>query len=559
MTNDSSTTHFTPLSIDSDTTLPAKFTYPFCYEPHPLSTLASEHLQTSLDKIHKPDDKIPGKMYGVLVVQNDKDQLGYLTAVSGDQSPLDHQYEIPFVPPVFEGFENDSEFNRKHQIVLSINEEIDALTTSSLYQQLGTLVSSEKSASEFQIGRCQRHHVENRKQRKKARSELSEQLANNTITEQEHREQSIELSRQSVHDKKTISALKDYWQQRIEQVSAKLNTLESQLDALKKQRRKLSSGLQKMLFKQYQMLNQHGDAKSVYDIFQETEHAKPPAGSGDCAAPKLLQYAFKNKLKPICMAEFWWGQAPKSEVRKHGQYYPACQGKCQPILGHMLQGITLDDNPLLTNPAENLELPIVYQDEHLVVVNKPAGLLSVPGKTIKDSVYTRIKTMFPDATGALTLHRLDMATSGLLVLALTPRSHKHLQKQFINKVIQKRYVALLENTIDTHDGEINLPLMLDIHDRPRQIVDIAHGKPAQTKWKVIEHSQGKTRLYLYPITGRTHQLRVHCSHPDGLNTPILGDELYGSSDRRLHLHAQRLSFFHPISQERVSFEVAPDF
>jgi len=259
------------------------------------------------------------------------------------------------------------------------------------------------------------------------------------------------------------------------------------------------------------------------------------------------------------MAEFWWGNQPKSEIRKHKHFYPACQGKCQPILSHMLGGMDVDNNPLLINPAEGTELEIVFQDEHVVVVNKPAGLLSVPGKSIKDSVYSRIKAQFPQATGSLIIHRLDMATSGLLMLALNERAHKHLQQQFITKEVSKRYVAIIDGTLDKSSGEIRLPLCVDFNDRPRQMVCHEYGKYAETHWQVIEEKVGKTKLFLYPITGRTHQLRIHCAHPDGLNTPIIGDSLYGISANRLHLHAQRLSFYHPITKEQLTFEVNAEF
>jgi len=259
------------------------------------------------------------------------------------------------------------------------------------------------------------------------------------------------------------------------------------------------------------------------------------------------------------MAEFWWGTQPQSEIRKHQHYYPACQGKCQPILQHMLEGMTLDNNPLLINPAQHLDLPIVFQDEDVVVVNKPAGLLSVPGKNIEDSVYSRIKTLFPQATGSLIVHRLDMATSGLLILTLNERAHKSLQKQFINKEISKRYIAIIDGIPSQESGFIKLPLITDINDRPRQKVCYQHGKRAETKWQIIEVKENKTKLYLYPITGRTHQLRVHCAHAEGLNMPIIGDSLYGDSAKRLHLHAQQLSFSHPINKERLSFEVDCDF
>jgi len=333
--------------------------------------------------------------------------------------------------------------------------------------------------------------------------------------------------------------------------------------------------LQKKLFKEYRLLNSAGVEKNVMELFQHAPYPIPPAGTGDCAAPKLLQYAFRHKLKPLAMAEFWWGPAPKSEIRQHKKFYGACSGKCQPILKHMLEGMTLDENPLLVNPALGKTLDIVYQDDDIVVVNKPSEFLSVPGKNIEDSVYLRIKQQFPQATGSLIVHRLDMSTSGLMVLALTKRAQKNLQQQFINRTIKKRYVAVLEGDIkemlalEEEQGEINLPLRGDLEDRPRQLVCFEYGKQARTQWKIIDIIDGKTKLYLQPITGRTHQLRMHCAHPKGLNMPILGDDLYGHGSvdshssghntQRLYLHAQRLTLHHPVTKNMMTFEVEADF
>ena len=372
-------------------------------------------------------------------------------------------------------------------------------------------------------------------------------------------------------DKSQLKALKQYWLSRINSAQQKLARLTDDIAEIKSQRKHLSMRLQKKLFKQYRLLNCAGVEKDVLSLFEKTPHPIPPAGTGDCAAPKLLQYAFKHGMKPLAMAEFWWGRSPKSEIRQHKNFYGACSGKCQPILAHMLAGIALDDNPLLVNPAEGKSLEVIYQDDQIVVVNKPSEFLSVPGKHIEDSVYLRIKQQFPEATGTLIVHRLDMSTSGVMVLALTKRAQKNLQQQFINRTIKKRYVALLEKKtagdIETifanNSGEIELPLRGDLADRPRQLVCFKTGKTAKTYWKVISIVDGKAKLYLYPETGRTHQLRVHCAHYQGLNTPIEGDDLYGNNNKtdksRLHLHAQKLMLKHPVSQEEMTFEVNETF
>ena len=272
-----------------------------------------------------------------------------------------------------------------------------------------------------------------------------------------------------------------------------------------------------------------------------------------------MHYAYENKLKPIALAEFWWGTSPKSEIKAHGNFYPACRGKCEPILGHMLKGLAVDDNPMLENPAVGKSLPIVFEDEHIIVVNKPTEFLSVPGKTISDSVYTRIQHQYPTATGPLIIHRLDMSTSGILLLAKTKKAHKYLQYQFIHRTVKKTYIALLDGNLEHDSGMIDLPLRVDIDDRPRQLVCYEHGKPAQTEWKVLARENGKTRVQFHPITGRTHQLRVHAAHHAGLGTPIMGDDLYGSKSNRLHLHAASLTFRHPETKEEITVEATPKF
>lgn len=313
-------------------------------------------------------------------------------------------------------------------------------------------------------------------------------------------------------------------------------------------------------------MNIQGAEKSLNGIFNGTVELTPPAGSGECAAPKLLHYAFKHGLKPLAIAEFWWGAPPKSEIRQHKQFYPACLRKCQPILGHMLEGLVVDDNPLLTNPAEGKTLSILYQDEAMAIVNKPAEFLSVPGKEIEDSVYSRMQQTFPNATGPLIVHRLDMSTSGLMVIALTKDAHKQLQKQFIQRTVTKRYVALLAGIPTAMAdkqaaGQISLPLRGDLDDRPRQLVCHEFGKAAQTHWELshIDEMARTARVYLFPKTGRTHQLRVHCAHSEGLNTPIVGDDLYGTRANRLHLHADLLMLQHPVTREQMRFQIDPDF
>ena len=335
--------------------------------------------------------------------------------------------------------------------------------------------------------------------------------------------------------------------------------------------KQLSQELQTWLFHQYRLLNGRGEVKDLVDIWQEyynrpkllRKYPLPPGGTGDCCAPKLLQYAYQQGLKPLCMAEFWWGETTKTELRHHLNYYPACRGKCKPVLTWMLQGLDVDPDPALLN-FERQELPVVYEDEWLLVVNKPSGLLSTPGRVEEYSVETMMQQRYP---GSMIAHRLDMGTSGLLIVAKTLEVYRNLQEQFVKRQVRKKYLAVLEplenlETLDRLDilerrGTISLPLRPDPMNRPRQLVDSEHGKRAVTDYEFLSDCL----VALWPQTGRTHQLRIHCAHPDGLGRPIVGDELYGTREKgqRLMLHAAEIWFCHPVKSINMHLSVAPDF
>ncbi|AAW87555.1 RluA family pseudouridine synthase [Aliivibrio fischeri] len=548
-------------------TLPEKFTFPFCYEPHPLCELAAEELQRHLEAqqewhhnfgLSGDKSNAIGKMFGVLLVKAPTGEIGYLSAFSGKIADSNH---LPyFVPPVFDMLEEDGFFKTELAEITEINATIKQLEANPQLSHLATSIQSETTASLQQIEIQRQVMIEGRKSRKAQRAAAEITAQDGTEKSAEELEQlKVVLGKESVKEKNTLRDIKLIWDEKINALQCQLNELEDALNELKTKRKNLSNGLQKKLFQQYKFLNTHGIEKDLNDIFKDTPNQIPPAGSGECAAPKLLQYAFAHGFTPLALAEFWWGIAPKSEIRQHKKFYASCQSKCQPILGHMLDGIEMDENPLLINPAEGKDLEIVYEDEFMVVVNKPADFLSVPGKNIHDSVYARIQQRYPDATGGLIIHRLDMATSGLLVLGLTPKAHKRLQQQFINRTVEKRYTALLDGVLEQDEGLITLPMRGDLYDRPRQLVCFEHGKPAETTYQVIERKENKTKVYLYPKTGRTHQLRVHCAHYLGLNMPITGDGLYGKKANRLHLHAGYLSLIHPITKEPMEFNVEAEF
>jgi tRNA pseudouridine32 synthase/23S rRNA pseudouridine746 synthase len=382
--------------------------------------------------------------------------------------------------------------------------------------------------------------------------------ARTTLDDFQFKKLTEKLTQQSYNNQFFIKELQIYYQDKIEKNSKEFRSITAKIEVLKKERKEKSNYLQQTLFSKYAFLNSKKELKNLLAIFKNPA-VKPPAGSGECAAPKLLQYAFENNLTPITMAEFWWGTSPNMTVRQHKNFYPACQGRCRPILTHMLEDLPMDANLLLKNLSKDKELKIIYEDAALIVVHKPTELLSVPGKEIKDAVYTRIKEKYPTATGPLIVHRLDMSTSGILLLTKTKEANKILQSQFVNRTIKKRYVALLDGNLSGNSGTIKLPLRVDLDDRPKQLVDFTYGKAAETKWEVLRRENGKTRVYFYPITGRTHQLRVHAAHTKGLNIPIVGDDLYGRKESRLHLHAEFIEFLHPTTNKKMSFTIPPEF
>ncbi len=547
--------------------LPKKFTFPFYYAPHPIALLAAKELQ---DYIENQSDfehnfgiesgkegLVIGKMFGVLVVQNENGELGYLSAFSGKLAKGNHHER--FVPPVFDILKEDGFFRRQEDIISAINREIECLEQAEVFKnQLQTeeLIVRE---SQEEIAQIKSDIKANKKLRDTLRKQYQQELASNELSSADFEEKMQALVKQSLKESYYLKDRTQATKIAIEQSNKLTQRFKDQIVILKEERKVKSAACQQEIFDHYYFLNNEGQQKSLAAIFQATEDQKPPAGAGECAAPKLLQYAFLHKLRPIALAEFWWGQSPSSEIKKHGHFYPACRGKCEPILGHMLSGIEMDENPMLTNPASGKELPIVYEDDYLAVVNKPAEFLSVPGKNITDSVYERVKLFFPKATGPLIVHRLDMSTSGLMLIAKTKEIHKHLQSQFLKRTVKKRYVALLDGIVKISSGEINLPLRVDLDDRPRQLVCYDYGKPALTHFETIDTKKRQTKVYFYPVTGRTHQLRVHAAHPLGLNTPIVGDDLYGTIGNRLHLHAESITFRHPISKEIVTFQVDAEF
>lgn len=536
-------------TLDTDISKPEKFTYPFCYEPHPLCRLAADEVQRHIRESGLlPEDGGEGKMFGVLVVEHGGGDteasgrgLGFLAAYSG---LLAGRNDWPwFVPPVFDAQQPDGHFKRTEARISAINAEIEALRNSREYAEALETMHRHDAEAAATIEFLRRTAAEKKAQRDARRVE-PRPITPEEATAMEHESQHIKAELRRVRKRMEARHAAD---------EAPVKAMEERINTLKKQRHDMSDALQQWLFSRYRMLNAHGKERDLCDIFRDTVHHTPPAGAGDCCAPKLLQYAYSHGLHPVCMAEFWWGGTPRTEIRRHLHYYPACRGKCLPILTHMMQGLSVDDNPLAADNGKQME--IIYEDEWLAVTVKPEGMLSVPGKEERSSVAELMRRHWGEEGTVLVAHRLDMDTSGLLLVARNAEIYTLLQRQFAQREVRKEYTALLDGVPrQPRHGTINLPLCPDIMDRPRQTVSHEHGKEAVTDYDIIATDGQHTLVKLTPHTGRTHQLRVHCAHNEGLDCPIHGDALYGQRAERLCLHAARITFTHPVTGKRMTFE-----
>ena len=526
--------------------LPRLFTYPFHYTPHPLCVMAAGEVQAYINKQTRWKEELDkGKMFGVLIVRTSNGQTGYLAAFSGNLCGSNsHSF---FVPPVYDLLKPDGFFKIEEEQISAINHQIGQLQNCDRYLELQQKMERETASSQQALSEARKvlkAAKEKREQRRLHRPNENEQAA---------------MIRESQYQKAEFKRLERYWKEQISEIKTELESFSSQIEALKAERRNRSAALQQKLFQQFNFLNAKGETKNLCAIFEETVQKTPPAGAGECAAPKLLQYAYLSGLSPIAMAEFWWGESPKTEIRHHGYYYPSCRGKCEPILRHMLQGLNVEPAPSERYSLSQNMPEILFEDQWLLVLHKPEGVLSVPGKSEEQSIYSLLRARYPEATGPLVVHRLDMATSGLLLAAKTQEVHRHLQAQFENRSIKKRYIALLDGILPEEEGVIDLPICPEYLDRPRQMVNEELGKTAITRYQVMDRENGQTRIAFFPLTGRTHQLRVHAAHPLGLNCPIVGDELYGRKAERLYLHAEYLEFIHPVSGQRMVIEKKAEF
>jgi tRNA pseudouridine32 synthase/23S rRNA pseudouridine746 synthase len=525
--------------------LPQRFTCPYCYEPHPLALMAVEQVQQYVSsRTDWADELGAGKMLGVLVAQDAQGQLGFLAAFSGNLAgSVHHDY---FVPPVYDLLDPHGEFKRGEAQITAINHEVERLKHSPELAAMMKREAEEKQLMGTEIEAFKTMMVQHKLTRDQRRQDPD-------ITPDELEE----LLNQSRFEKAELRRIRQRHEEKQREITAEIADFNDHIAELKARRKAMSEALQERIFRLFVVSNALGERRDLVDVFRPLG-TLPPAGAGECCAPRLLNFSYNNGLSPVCMAEIWWGVSPMGEVRHHGHFYPACRSKCKPILDFMMQGLDVEDNAL-GQPLDDMTLDVVYDDQWLTVLNKPSGMLTVPGKLLEDSLLSRFQAAHPEAVGPIVVHRLDQETSGLVIFAKDKATHKSLQQQFESHSIKKRYIALLDGLVENDGGVIDLPLLPDINDRPRQRVDKEYGKPSVTRYQVLERSDTLTRVAFTPLTGRTHQLRVHASHPLGLNCPIVGDRLYGTAATRLMLHAERITFTHPATGQQITLDCPPDF
>ena len=512
------TEKFHLLDVDTATIqLPQQFTCPFCYEPHPLALMAVERVQRYVATRDDWADELgAGKMLGVLVAQDCQGRLGYLAAFSGNLAgSVRHDY---FVPPVYDLLDPQGEFKQGESQITAINREVERLEHSPELLALRQREASARQEMSDEINRFKALMASHKHERDERRA------AGNLTPEQEEA-----LLNQSRFEKAELKRIRHRLDEGMTSITDELSEFMHRIERLKMRRKVMSEALQERIFRLFVVSNARGERRDLVEVF-----------------------------RPVCMAEFWWGASPVGEVRHHGHFYPACRSKCKPILDYMLQGLDVEENRL-GQPMDDQTLDVVYDDQWLTVINKPSGMLTVPGKLLEDSLLIRYREAHPEATGPIVVHRLDQETSGLVIFAKDKETHKFLQQQFENHSVKKCYIALLEGVVTDDEGIIDLPIRPDVDDRPRQRLDRDHGRPAVTRYRVLERCGGMTRVALEPLTGRTHQLRVHCSHALGLNCPIVGDRLYGHASDRLKLHAQTITVVHPFTHLSITLESPPDF
>ncbi|MEP0755693.1 pseudouridine synthase [Trichocoleus sp. Lan] len=508
-----------------------------------------------------------GKMYGILLVELPHGEQQVLKAFSG---LLNGNSTIEgWVPPIPGRDEVALEEAHTLAQLEAIKQELITLKQLPEWQQYETL----SRQFEQQLQEMSDRHRDCKQQRHRKRQLICETLTGKVLTialeelDEESRQHGIERRMLKRQQNEVLQPLKEL-----------IEATQARMRELKQQRKELSRELQTQMHAAYRLTNFAGESLSLQELMPG---GSMPTGTGDCCAPKLLHYAATHGLKPLAMAEFWWGSSSADGDKIQGEFYGACAERCQPLMGFLLSG--WEPSPPFPSPLPPLkkegmeegvrspspirggvwgEVPIVYEDEWLIAMNKPAGFLSVPGRYHHtfDSVLSRLRHLLPDGMAIASVHRLDRETSGILLLARDRQTHRQLSWQFQQRQVYKVYEALLSGSVTIEQGAIALPLWGDPENRPYQKVD-ERGKPSLTRFQVIAREGDWTRIEFMPLTGRTHQIRVHAADPRGLGVTILGDRLYGcrATVSRLHLHARELRFVHPQSGETLHLQVKTPF
>ncbi len=517
------------------TELPERVPSPFAMPPHPIALRAIEELRSDVARFALAD----GKMFGVLVVAAPDGRIGYLRAFSGMLGGT--WFVDGYAPPVFDYDLRESFWPAGEAEMAAFDVELAALGSAPIRDELAALDDRQRDA----LAHLDAQHAANRATRHRAR-ELADAAARHALAQQ---------SRADGGERKRVVA---QHREARAPIAEAVRVLDAQRDAIEQRKAARSRELLVAIHDTYRIANARGESRSLRELFAPAE---PPGGAGDCAAPKLLALAYREGLRPIAFAEIWCGAPPPTGDRHDGTLYPACRGKCGPILSHALAGLAVDPLPIFGISTRPDDPRVLFEDAWLVIVDKPIGLLSVPGRgeQLRDCVQSRLRARYPEL---LLAHRLDLDTSGVLIAAKDLETYGALQRLFETRAIEKRYVAWVAGELRDDRGEIDLPLRVDIDDRPRQIVDELHGKRALTTWRVLERAGGRTRVALYPHTGRTHQLRVHAAHPRGLDAPVIGDRLYARlphDEPRMLLHAEAVAFTHPRTGETIAIESPAPF
>jgi tRNA pseudouridine32 synthase/23S rRNA pseudouridine746 synthase len=540
--------------------VPVRIPSPFADgEPHPLARRAAEALKGRLQRGEEPLARLllgDGKMLGVLVVETPQGQLGWLEAFSGS---VGGRWLVDgFAPPLF-----DVERRERREAEVRVEAERRAAQRRVLLEgeEARALAIEERShAAGAQAAQAALRGQQEQRQmeRRSARARLAAGAGLDGGDPAAIARRLADLAAQSRSDQRARRAFEEAARAARAPLDARRARLDAALEGLVEADRAASQALLSELWADYELVSFLGERRTLTSLFAPLA---PPGGAGDCAAPKLLQAARRAGLRPVALAEFWWGAPSPSGSRLPGRFYPSCRTSCALLLPFVLDGLRVEPPPLYGSArVPEHEPAVIYEDEALLVVDKPAGLLTVPGRNaaLADCVATRLQRRFPAADPRV-VHRLDLDTSGLVLVGKGAEAHAALSRQFARGAVEKRYVAVLDGELSTTCGRVDLPLRLDVDDRPRQIVDYARGRPAQTEWELLSQSSGRARVALFPSTGRTHQLRVHAAHPAGLGCPIVGDRLYGREAERLLLHAERLRFCHPRTGAWLTVESPAPF